>query len=519
MRNIVLPASLAAGLVLLVAVSTEAPAQTHPAAAQHAVDLRSGTQLFRALLKHSGIRPVKASELTALHHERAHDLIVISLGNPAALHEGWHFPAIATARHALQGGGAALIASDQHLRLEPLLLCDANSQSSGQIAGPLVLCPEADVALRELEGCPFVEPIPCTDKALQSIFEGDGGDERRLTRVAVNNSSYLTFQQHNGPSHFQRLARFPRACQLQADEGQMVPLPDNAIFALGGTGVHSDQHRLYSFQFLALADHSVFINQMLVEPGTDNLEFTYRVIRYLQGPQHAPGTGRSRCAFFENGVLVEQFDELGKLAVKAQKPSLPIPQPSLEAVQRWLVDNGNRFIDHLQKNNVPNKLVNDVVGVPTFIRILLLLAAGYGGFYLCRRLWGARKPGNIPPAPLVKGASSGPPGVFERRQTELLRRDNVYEPVRDLVREFFDSTGIPADPGLEPPKLEIGKMVRKPKSLTQAIRDFWDLAYGEPRVLKVQQWMEMEVYFERVRQAHADGKWRFVLPTTPGSRA
>ena len=55
----------------------------------------------------------------------------------------------------------------------------------------------------------------------------------------------------------------------------------------------------------------------------------------------------------------------------------------------------------------------------------------------------------------------------------------------------------------------ISKAVRKPESLRKAIKDFWKLAYGPPEVLTVNRWREMEPYFQRLQQAHADGKWQF----------
>ena len=109
--------------------------------------------------------------------------------------------------------------------------------------------------------------------------------------------------------------------------------------------------------------------------------------------------------------------------------------------------------------------------------------------------------------------------MFERRQKELLRRNNVFEPVRDLVREFFLSIGVHGEPDGRPPKLVISDVVRKPESLRAAIKDFWKIAFGPPQVLTVSRWRELEPFFDRVRQANADSKWRFVQDATAGSVA
>jgi hypothetical protein len=65
------------------------------------------------------------------------------------------------------------------------------------------------------------------------------------------------------------------------------------------------------------------------------------------------------------------------------------------------------------------------------------------------------------------------------------------------------------------PKLVISDAVRKPESLRAAVKDFWRLAYGPPREVPVSRWREMEPYFDRLRQAHADGKWHFAFAGGP----
>jgi hypothetical protein len=251
---------------------------------------------------------------------------------------------------------------------------------------------------------------------------------------------------------------------------------------------------------------------MLLEPGTENLELTYRVITFLQGRNN-----RTRCLFFENGQLIESFDDLRQAAAKQNQ--MPIPQVNLWAIQDKLTDLGNAIFDRLQSNDAHNQLVlgsnrnreAQHHSLAAIMRVFLILLTIFGCWFVLRRVWTTRKPTDIPPAPAVAGAPSGPPGVFDRRQKELLRRNNVYEPVRDLVREFFESIGIHGEQTARHPKLVITDVVRKADSLRAAIKDFWRLAYGPVQVLTVNRWRELEPFFERLRQAHADGKWRFIL--------
>ena len=78
-----------------------------------------------------------------------------------------------------------------------------------------------------------------------------------------------------------------------------------------------------------------------------------------------------------------------------------------------------------------------------------------------------------------------------------------------MVREFFATTGAPPNPGPKIPRLVIDRSIRKPDSLRQAVRDMWRIAFGPPMHISAQRWFELEPYFERLRKAHDDGKWRF----------
>jgi hypothetical protein len=295
------------------------------------------------------------------------------------------------------------------------------------------------------------------------------------------------------------------------DDGQQFLLPENALLAVGGYGPDEDNPSGYNY--LAVADHSIFINQMLLEPNTDNLELTYRVIDYLRKPNvlSTKDSMRKRCLFIENGRIVERFDELRQ----AFKQELPLPQVNLWAIQDKLVDLGNAILDDVQSRDVPNKLVIGSMGLPSILRFILVLLTIYAVWFILRRLFVSRKPTDIPPAPNVPGAVSGPPGVFDRRQRELVRRNNLYEPVRDLLREFFTSLGIGPKPGPHHPKLVISTEVRKPESLRKAVEDFWNLAFGPPQIVPVTRWRELEPYFERLQHAHADGLWWFETEQAP----
>ncbi|MBA4189968.1 MAG: hypothetical protein C0467_18440 [Planctomycetaceae bacterium] len=509
-------------VVVLVAVPTTAFGQARrttttnePTAKQFEISA-DGTDLFRALLDRAGIKPVREQDIWNLH-QGAEDVIVIVMGTSRhGHHRGGVGIGLSAAQQVTFSGGAAFIATDSPVDLEAFnqghrawvspfrVRCNDKTSVHGVL--------DTDGSVEWKYDCPYVLPIPPSRVALQDpdnpltrVFHGNGAELKPLTKVATNSSSYFAMDTFRGLMS-QPVAQFPKGCIAYHPDGQFGESVriDDAVFAVGGYGFGGDQDTTY--RFLAMADQSVFINQMLIEPGTQNLELTYRVIEYLQGPDK-----RKRCLFIENGRVIERFDEL-RQAFATPKP--PLPMPNLGAMQDKLVDLGNKLVGDMQERDVFNKLLMRAFGLPAIVRLLLLLGALYGMWFLLRRMFTARKPTDIPHPPAVAGVPSGPPGVFDRRQKELVRRNNIYEPVRDMVREFFTSLGVHGEQGPKLPTLVISKVVRKPDSLRAAIKDFWKLAYGPPQEVSVNRWRELDVYFERVQIAHADGKWHFVLDAT-----
>lgn len=447
-----------------------------------------GTQVFRSLLSYAKIKPVTEKELQQFIMKD--DVIVIIIGNPRANFNARYWPQSYPAS-AVDFGGAALIATDTSY---------SHQSSSGHnlmISGARVTCNNPDWIHDGKTSCPYLIPLHAVRNSALDLFSG-------LNRIATNKPSFLSVDEYVGSFQY-RVLTFPRDARVNDRFG----LPPGAAFAIGGAGADNGSPR--DFRFLAMADHSVFINQMLLEPNTDNLELAYRTIKFLQGPNN-----RSRCLFFENGVLIDHFDDLGQ-AVARQNP-LPIPRINMGAMQEWMVTQGNRMLDVVQRDDVINRALNRGFGVPAIARFFLVIGSLLACWFLLRRLWISRKPGDTPPPPVVVVASTGPPGVFERRQKELLRRNNVYEPIRDLLREFFQSIGIHGEQGRRHPQLVISDVVRKADSLRAAVKDMWKLAYGPPQVLSVTEWGDLEPFFDRLRRAYADGKWYFVLPeATAGS--
>jgi len=504
------PLPLAILLLALAALAADAQdAPPPPPERKQPTVSADGTEVFVYLLDRAKVKPVRAEEIW--NTPIGPDTIVISLGDPNWSKAGGQAPLQLAAR-AIQSGGAALIAADSNVNFVNSF---RNAQGfNGTVALPSVSiyagnrAPAGSTFLQN-KHCPFVTPIdpPANArKAEWNLFTG-------LNRIATNRPSYISVP--NPIAEFgSALATYPDGCLTLQDNVVLNIDPEKHFFAVGGSGQHPNFGRNY--RFLALADPSVFINQMMLGSDpmgkTDNLEFGARVVSYLVEDDN--GRRRNKCFLFLNGELVDDFGALRRM----MQP--PLPLPNILGMQDKLTDIGNKIIDNFEEKDIANKVVVGSTDeqresrfryiFQAFMVILLIRAV----WYALRRVWASRRPpdgpppasGGLPP-PAKKGKVRG---LFDRRQTELLRRNNIYEPVRAVVREMFIAAGAPEEPGKALPEVEISDVVTHPETLVDALTDLWKIAFGPARVVTVQRWKLLEPLFERVRQAHADGKWRFV---------
>jgi hypothetical protein len=472
-----------------------------------------GTEVFRWLLDRAGVTPVQPWELRDLDFG---NVIVIVLGDPAPHRTiQWRSPED-WATHAVKRGGAALVATDSaHVFANEFPFSRDRRNRPYTVAGIKVQGDDRGYLGRP--NCPFAVPRarPPAAGPEWGLFDG-------LTRVATNAPSFFTLPlPQAGAPHV--LAGFPDGCSFvdafREDDPADFPL------AVGRSGSHPESGERY--RFLALADSSVFINEMMVpvRPGDgppDNLLFATRVVSFLseEGGEQA----RKRCLFIQNGEVIGSFDDLNGLL---RPPPPPIPLPSLDKLQPKLVDAGNQILDRLQTNNAHNTALLGRTPERQARRLrdvmtgLLVVVCIYSAWFVLRRVWGARQPTDVPPPPPGGKPPTAPgvpqPGVFDRRQQELLRRNNVYDPVRVAVREMFAAAGAPAAAGPKLPKVVISDVVRRPDTLRAALAELWKIGYGRPRAVTAQRWAVLEPLFGRARQAHADGKWRFVVDQQVGS--
>src|SRR4029079_11442952 len=107
-------------------------------------------------------------------------------------------------------------------------------------------------------------------------------------------------------------------------------------------------HPLWRGGVFVLADHSIFINDMMSQEDNDNPYFAHNVVRWL-----TEDGKRKELLFYEDGEIVRPFD------VPLAYPPAP-PMPPLEA----LVPLFNAAVADLERQNAFNQVLLDMTGGP-----------------------------------------------------------------------------------------------------------------------------------------------------------
>ena len=328
----------------------------------------------------------------------------------------------------IENGGAVLIATDRPTS-------EALFQEIGvQVSGIAVRAsPISGNAYREMAECPLVLDV---DRATQNgqtkegfLFQGFGHEPRVATNL---------------PSEIRRCQGMLPIATLHSP-GQDITFNgrlrlrrifrDQKLFAVAGSSSIWKKGRL-----LVLADHSIFINDMMLQPDNDNIPFAFNVGRWLIDA--GDGTKRSEILFFEDGQLQTEFNV-----------SLEYPRtdpPPLEA----FVPVANELLVGLERENAFNKMLFDATGGPfpifrglAIFLTLCLLAAG-----LFRFLNSRYRPESHAPIPAVDTVAVS---TIERRHQAVIAQGNLAEAARELTLEAFASIGLTPVPNIAPPRVTV----------------------------------------------------------------
>jgi hypothetical protein len=460
------PAACLLAVAALLAPAAPAPAQ--PARPPFG----EGTHAFRRILHDLELEPLAGVPQL---DDPAHTLLIV-LGETDVLDR---VPGGLT--QFLDAGGAALIATDRHVPHERLM--DGFGLTVSGIPVRLLRDnPEDSRCYRGLNECPLLLPGRNQSPALFGDARLPGAADLSLHRVATNRPSYLKME---GALHagLAVLATLPAGCAPVA-EGRFIwrtpPLP----FAVGG--------EVGKGRLLVLADHSLFINDMMLQPDTDNIDFTYNCLDWLRD-----GPKRNRVLFVEEGDIQTAFD----IPLK----DVPVPLPPLDA----LVPVADDALQNMERDNLFNKVVLDFMPFDRFVAALVVLLSVALAVYGLYRLVRSRHRVEVA-APLLDALLAKQPpaqSLMAERHRALLGHGNLWEPARALARQCFEAAGV-APPGGRPahPTVRAAGGWWRRRALGRAVRRLWHLAYGtRPVPVSPQEFARLPDEVEMVKAALASG--------------
>lgn len=457
------------------------------------------TEAFRRLLFELRFQPL--SSPAELHVSPSESLFIM-LGDPSCLSRNF-FPE--GLRSFVEQGGAVLIATDMETAGE----AGANlSRLAGvTVTGETLVAKRnyapligPDVLYSDSEYCPFAQPLQ-DSKILGAVaaFIGVAGKpdlfhrnpypDQQPLRVATNAPSYLTLSRGGLPRGIQQLARLPPVCRNEKSEPSLSgesPVVDKAgrLFAVGGT--------VGKGRVLVLADHSIFINRMILPRDNGNMEFAANCLHWLRGGA-SPMEGlralsgpnalqrlagkRNKALFCDEGFICTNFE------VPLKSPPAP---PSL-ASEPAIVAAIDKTITRLEENDSFNRALlewmDDLPGgrervVRTALYLLtfaMLLILSY------RFLWRTRHRPELAVPSLSKTLREHEPkaSLLDQRRRALLRSGNVWEVGHRLARECFESASVTLT-STAPPRVVMARGNRWQRwRVRRRVARLWRLARGD----------------------------------------
>lgn len=494
------------------------------------------TDAFQRLLFELRFQPLRSfGEL----QENPSESLFIMLGDPRCLLRKGFFPE--GLRSFVVQGGAVLIATDRETKGRAGQ--ELQKLAGVTVAGDLLVCSRSDPAdlYDSSLNCPFVQPIADTTELNGSknlfgtlaafikvssrpeLFRNPHSMQRDL-RVATNNPSYLKQTDSrdkkwlifSGGIH--RLASLPASCVIDAplDGLSASRLPDELLFAAGGM--------VGKGRVLVLADHSIFINRMILPGDNGNMEFAANCLHWLRGGvstpmealgalrSHAEGRNavmkligpRNKVLFWDDGVIRDNFE------VPLKKVPLPPPTPSEPAIVAAV----DKTIAKLEANDSFNRALLDQIddlpgGRPRVLRYAVYgLTAAAALLLVYLFVWRSRHRVELAVPLLANTLRDHEPraSLLDQRRRALLRLGNVWEMGHRLAQELFESAGV-AHSGASRPRVRMMPASRWQRWRVQRrVTRLWRLACGDaPGFLSPAALQRLLREVEQLKTALADG--------------
>lgn len=454
-----------------------------------------GTEGFRALLNGKGLQPLDTIE--QLRTIDPNNVLIVAFrggdalgrSRPDLLEDIGFLPY----RDFVARGGALWVATDKRVDADWIAPFDA------EVTGhPVYAAPNAR-PYRNNPECPFVTRF---DESIPNLFDRAGAaggeapaDNVSPLRVATNRPTYLRI-----PSELDTLGGFPTNSWRYGRPGEFNPFR--------GPFVQSKRYD-GGGRFLLMADHSVFINSMLLPQSSpnDNLAFAANCINWMM--RNNDGL-RTHVLFIEDGHIWSRDDYNLML-------QLPSPRPEEIAAMLWAnrdllwqnsdlaetvlaqVEEAGIF-NELEKGDPIGELLRDLLEPWILARFLLIAGAiallGYAAMSLMRSR--ARLQRSGPRLALLLDRMRPRTGLLDWRLRSGLGKGQYFELARDRARTMFADRGVAPGEGGPLPKVIIDAGWWDRGRIARNLAEVWSVAYGaEPVRVTAKQW---EPFQKKVRQ-------------------
>lgn len=376
----------------------------------------------------------------------------------------------------LKNGGALLVATDRATEHKWQKLFHLHFEE-GFIRAP----GGTKLAYKDNEECPFVTPTQVQDPPIfQNLRQG----------VATNRPISLV----NSSATLKTLAVFDPRCKA---EGRIIRptqrSPGGLPFAVGGT--------MGAGRVIVLADHSVFINEMMIQTDNDNFDFAYACVHWLM-----EGEKRKHVLFLDEGEPVTNFDVPVTLT--------DVPMPPIEVLNQMLVKlEQEDFFNRLILGNNPGQRMGDILRVLTIV--LTTAVTGFGCYHF---LHARHHSESGEPLFSTKVAQQSPDvALVTQRHLDMVKADNFWEAAHHLAREWFETVV----PGLLVKVAETTGPRSGFLSITvdagwwrrwaweKKVKGAWQLAAGPSRKLTAAEFARFVTQLDEIKAAQARGLLHF----------
>ncbi len=377
-------------------------------------------------------------------------------------------------------GGSLLVATDRSLVDDQLAIFGVTLY--GVVDRNQFVRVPADLGYQGNSDCPFVIPT----RAGPPLFHV--GNEW-LDKVATNRSGYLASQD----SALTVIARFPPEAKYEPPVSARDP--EGLPFAMAGEFTSGGRA-------LIMADHSVFINAMLVQSDNQNRDFAIKCVEWL-----TESGRRQNVLFYNEGRVQTHFDVPMKLP-----GDLPLPSPEA------LVSFFDQVMAGLEKENRFNNLIQaplEGMRRERAITMTILTASFLMALFGLQRLNAARhrrEAGTAPVAATVRELELDRP-IHELRTSALSAQGNYWEAAHELAIHIFEPLLAHATADSRIQVTGSGNTLENWR-WRRRVRALWRLAVDpKPRPWSRRQWLHLHGLIGTLSREISAGRISLTSPT------